>query len=301
MWDVVIAGGGAAGCSAAIYAARFGLRTLLLDRSAGDGQLVQAAEIENYPGLRAISGAELAERFRQQAEQSGAVIQAAILRSAQLDAAVKRLETDQGRLEARAVILATGARPRRLGLSEEERLLGRGVSYCAACDAPLYRGKVVAVVGGGNSAVAEAYHLSRLCKEVHLIFRRPELRASKSEIGRLQARSNVRFHAAAQIAALLGAERLSGVRFSGGRELALDGLFVAIGREPESGLFRSQLACGDGGGIITDGEMATALPGVFAAGDVREKTVRQIVTAAADGAIAACSAERYTKSVSQFD
>ena len=301
MWDVIIVGGGAAGCSAAIYAARFGLRTLLLDRNAGDGQLAQAAEIENYPGFLSINGAELAERFRQQAEQSSAVLQAATLRSIQLDGPVKRLETDIGALEARAVILATGAQPRRLGLSEETGLLGRGVSYCAACDAPLYRGKVVGVVGGGNSAVAEAYHLSRLCKEVHLIFRRSELRASRSEIARLQERSNVRFHAAVEITALLGTERLEGVRFADGRELALDGLFVAIGREPESDLFRPQLACSPGGGILTDGDMATALPGVFAAGDVREKAIRQVITAAADGAIAACAAERYIKSVSQSD
>ena len=301
MWDIIIVGGGAAGCSAAIYAARFGLRTLLLDRNAGDGQLAQAAEIENYPGFRSIGGAELAERFRQQAAQSGAVLLATAIRSLQLEGPVKRLETDHITLEARTVILATGAQPRRLGLPEEGQLQGRGVSYCAACDAPLYRGKIVGVVGGGNSAVTEAYHLSRLCREVHLIFRRPELRASKSEIERLQARSNVRFHAATEITALLGTERLNGIRLANEQEVALDGLFVAIGREPESRLFRPQLACGPGGGILTDGDMATALRGVFAAGDVREKAVRQVITAAADGAIAACAAERYIKSVSQSD
>ena len=301
MWDVIIAGGGAAGCTAALYAARYGLKTLLLDRGRGEGQLEQAAEIENYPGFLSIPGGELLARLRQQAAQSGAAVQTASVRAARLDTPIKRLETDTGALESRAVILACGAQPRRLGLADEARLLGRGVSYCAACDAPLYRGKTVGVVGGGNSAVSKALHLSRLCKEVHLFFRRPVLRAGSAEAARLQARSNVRFHAAAQLSALLGGERLSGVRLTDGTEIALNGLFVAIGREPESAPFRPQLACGADGGILTDSTMATALPGVFAAGDVRQTTVRQVITAAADGAVAACSAEAYCKSVSHSD
>lgn len=299
MWEVTIVGGGAAGCSAAIYGGRFGLKTLLLDRGIGDGQMEQAAEIANYPALRSVKGSELSELLRTQARQSGAVLRKAELRAAQLDGEVKYLETADGTVESRTVILATGARPRRLGAEGEAALIGRGVSYCATCDAPLYRGKTVAVVGGGNSAVSEALHLSRLCKEVHLLFRRPMLRVAEKEQAALNARENILPHPEAQITALLGEERLRGVRLSNGTELALNGLFVAVGREPESALFRTQLACDPSGGILTDDEMQTALPGVFAAGDVRRKTVRQIVTAAADGAIAACSAEKYIKRLGQ--
>lgn len=299
MWEVVIVGGGAAGCSAAIYCGRFGLKTLLLDRGIGDGQMEQAAEISNYPALRSVKGSELSELLRTQARQSGAVLRKAELRATQLDGEVKYLETADGTVESRTVILSTGARPRRLGAEGEAALIGRGVSYCATCDAPLYRGKTVAVVGGGNSAVSEALHLSRLCKEVHLLFRRPMLRVAEKEQAALNARENILPHPEAQITALLGEERLRGVRLSNGTELALNGLFVAVGREPESALFRTQLACDPSGGILTDDEMQTALPGVFAAGDVRRKTVRQIVTAAADGAIAACSAEKYIKRLGQ--
>lgn len=301
MWEVVIVGGGAAGCSAAIYCGRFGLKTLLLDRGIGDGQMEQAAEIANYPALRSVKGSELSELLRTQARQSGAVLRKAELRAAQLDGEVKYLETADGTVESRTVILATGARPRRLGAEGEAALIGRGVSYCATCDAPLYRGKTVAVVGGGNSAVSEALHLSRLCKEVHLLFRRPMLRVAEKEQAALNARENILPHPEAQITALLGEERLRGVRLSNGTELALNGLFVAVGREPESALFRTQLACDPSGGILTDDEMQTALPGVFAAGDVRWKAVRQIVTAAADGAIAACSAEKYIRHLGQTE
>lgn len=301
MWDVIIVGGGAAGCSAAIYSGRFGLRTLLLDRGSGDGQLVQAAKIENYPGIRSIRGSELFETLRQQAQQCGATVQAAEVRAVRLDRPIKQVETAAEIFEARAVIFATGAHPRRLGLAEEDSFLGRGVCYCATCDAPLYRGKTVGVVGGGNSAVAEALHLSRICKEVHLLFRRSELRAGQAERDLLQAQQNVRFHASTQPQALLGDGRLRGVLLSDGSTLPLDGLFVAIGRQPESALLRSVLSCDASGGIITDGEMRTALSGVFAAGDVRQKAVRQVITAASDGVVAACSAEKYMKSVSQSD
>ena len=301
MWEVAIVGGGAAGCSAAIYCGRFGLKTLLLDRGIGDGQMEQAAEIANYPALRSVKGSELSELLRTQALQSGAVLRKAELRAAQLDGEVKYLETADGTVESRTVILSTGARPRRLGAEGEAALIGRGVSYCATCDAPLYRGKTVAVVGGGNSAVSEALHLSRLCKEVHLLFRRPMLRVAEKEQAALNARENILPHPEAQITALLGEERLHGVRLSNGTELALNGLFVAVGREPESALFRTQLACDPSGGILTDDEMQTALPGVFAAGDGRRKDVRQIVTAAADGAIAACSAEKYIRHLGQTE
>ena len=301
MWEVAIVGGGAAGCSAAIYCGRFGLKTLLLDRGIGDGQMEQAAEIANYPALRSVKGSELSELLRTQALQSGAVLRKAELRAAQLDGEVKYLETADGTVESCTVILSTGARPRRLGAEGEAALIGRGVSYCATCDAPLYRGKTVAVVGGGNSAVSEALHLSRLCKEVHLLFRRPMLRVAEKEQAALNARENILPHPEAQITALLGEERLHGVRLSNGTELALNGLFVAVGREPESALFRTQLACDPSGGILTDDEMQTALPGVFAAGDVRRKAVRQIVTAAADGAIAACSAEKYIRHLGQTE
>ena len=301
MWDVIIVGGGAAGCSAAIYSGRFGLRTLLLDRGSGDGQLVQASKIENYPGIRSIRGNELYEAFRQQAQQSGAVLQAAEVRAARLDRPIKQLETAAGICEARAVIFATGAHPRRLGLAEEDSFIGRGVCYCATCDAPLYRGKIVGVVGGGNSAVAEALHLARVCKEVHLLFRRAKLRAGQAERDLLNAQQNIRLHALTQPQALLGDGRLRGVLLSDGSTLPLDGLFVAIGRQPESALLRSVLACDAAGGIITDEEMRTTLSGVFAAGDVRQKAVRQVITAASDGVIAACSAEQYVRSVSQSD
>lgn len=294
MYDIAVIGAGPAGCAAALYCARFGRSVIVFEASAAGGQMSEAAKIENYPGVEPIGGDSLAQIMRMQAQRSGAEF------SAQGVVAVspneKTLETRQGRYRARCIIIATGARAKTLGLEKEAELTGRGVSYCAACDGALYRGKTVGVVGGGASAVTEALHLSHLCENVHLFHRRAELRAPQSEQAAMRLRPNIRFHPAGTVSELLGENRLCGVRVKDMRTGALfsqtlDGLFIAIGRTPESTIF--PLKKDEDGFIRTDEHMRTELDGVFAAGDVRAKSVRQITTAVSDGTVAAFSAEAY--------
>ncbi len=236
--------------------------------------------------------------MRAGAERSGARVQYARVLRAALWGDVKTLETDGGILRSRAVILATGADHRHLGLRDEEALVGRGIAYCAACDGMFYRGKTVAVVGGGNSAAADALLLSKIAGRVILIHRRDTLRAALSYHAPLNSAENVEFCWNSAVTELLHGEKLTGVRLRDvntgtERELALDGLFISIGRTPATGLFRGQLALDRSGYILADPSAKTDLPGVFAAGDACAKEVRQIVTATADGAIAAHSAQIY--------
>lgn len=225
------------------------------------------------------------------AERAGAIFLLADVRSAQLTGRVKELQTDGGPVLARTVVLATGAGPRRLGLPQEDEL--PGVSYCAACDGAFFRGKDVAVVGGGNSAVSEALLLSRLCRHVSLVHRRSTFRASAAELAALEKQDNVTFCRNSIVTELLGRERLTGIRLQNGRELEISGLFVCIGRTPVSALGGEQLRRTPDGYYCADETTRTGLPGVFAAGDVREKQLRQIVTAVSDGAAAAQQAEHY--------
>ena len=300
-YDVIVIGGGPAGYTAALYTARAGLRTLVVEKLYAGGQMTQATQIDNYPGFEAgIDGFRLGQSMQEGAERFGAVTLNAEVLSVQLEGREKRLETSEGVYTADAVILATGAEHKHLGLKNEEALTGNGVAYCAACDGMFYKGKTVAVVGGGNSAAADALLLSRVAKKVYLIHRRDTLRASKTDTDALKNAGNISFLWNKTVSELLWDETLTGVRLTDTRTgeeqtLDLDGLFVSIGRQPATELFRGQLALDDGGYILADESTRTSLAGVFAAGDVRTKSLRQIVTATADGAAAAHSAEEYLK------
>lgn len=299
MYDVLIIGGGPGGYTAALYCARAGLSTLVVEKLAAGGQLAQTGEVDNYPGFpKAVDGFTLAQRMRQGAERFGARTRLAEITGARLSGPVKALSTTEGNMEARAVIIATGAAPRPLGLENERALTGRGVSYCAACDGMLFKGKDVAVVGGGNAAAQDALLLSRIAKSVTIIHRRDALRASKVYHAPLMAAPNVRFVWNGAVEELLGSERLTGIRVkhahSGASDaLPVDGLFIAIGRIPETAFLRGCLPLAPDGAILADETTRTALPGVFAVGDVRAKAVRQIVTATADGAAACHYVESY--------
>jgi thioredoxin reductase (NADPH) len=299
IFDTVILGGGPAGYTAALYSARAGLSTLVLEKFSAGGQMTETQIIENYPGFsEGIDGFSLGEKMKNGAERFGAVTEQTEVLSVALGESPKRITTDKGDFFARTVIIATGAGHKHLGIEHESELIGRGVGYCAACDGMMFRGKTVAVVGGGNSAAADAMILSRLCKKVYLIHRRDTLRATKIYHDPLMKAENIEFLWNSRVAELLFERKLSGVRVENLKsrelsEIALDGLFISIGRTPESKMFEGQIALDESGYIVADESTRTSVDGVFAIGDVRTKTVRQIVTAAADGAIAAHYAEEY--------
>ena len=296
MYDLIILGAGPAGLTAGIYAARGGLNAVIVESKAVGGQAALTAEIENYPGFASVSGYELVSLMQAQCEALGVsfVFDAPVALA--LEGDVKRVDTAySGTLEARAVILATGALPRTLGVDRESELLGGGVSYCATCDGAFFRGKPVAVVGGGNTAVEDALYLEKFASEVYLIHRRDALRADAILADRVK-NSGVHIVWDSVVTALEGDKKLQSVTLKNVKSgdtssLAVNGLFVAVGQKPATeGLTGVEL---DGGYIVTDSEMRTSLPGVFAAGDVRKKTLRQVVTAAADGAVAAESAIKF--------
>ncbi len=297
--DLIIIGGGPGGYTAALYAARSGLDTLVLEKLSPGGQMAETQWIDNYPGFdQGIEGYALGEQMRSGAERFGARTAYAEVQAVQLTGDIKRLETSEGTFLARAVVIATGASHRHLGLPREEKLLNRGVAYCAACDGMFYKGKTVAVVGGGNSAVGDALILSRICEKVTLIHRRDSLRATEVYHDQLKNTPNIEIRWNSTVHGLLGEERLTGLELMNLKsgelsQLQVDGVFISIGRTPATALFRDRLEL-DGQGYIVAGESTeTSLPGVYAVGDVRTKAVRQIITAAADGAVAAHYAREY--------
>ena len=298
IYDMVILGGGPGGYTAALYSARAGLDTVVLERLSAGGQMALTSEIDNYPGFpEGIDGFELGMKFQEQAEKFGAKTEYAEVRSLDLKASPRVLHTSEGDFLARTVVIATGAGPRKLGLPDEERLTGRGVHYCAHCDGMFYRGKTVAIVGGGNSAAAEALYLSRVAKKVILIHRRDSLRATKIYHEPLKNLSNLEFHWNSAVTELIGEERLRAVRVknlvsSEEEELQIDALFVSIGRKPATELVAGQLEL-ENGYIVADESTQTSIPGVYAVGDIRTKALRQIITAASDGANAAHHAEAW--------
>ncbi len=291
-YDVVIIGGGPAGYSAALYCTRAGLSTLVLEMLSAGGQMATTTQVENYPGFNeGIDGFDLAEKMLAGAERFGAVSEFAEVTALHLAENPKRIVTSDGEVLARAVILATGAVPKKLGLPGEDDLVGRGVAYCATCDGMYFKGKTVAVAGGGNSAAEDAKTLSQICKKVYLIHRRDTLRAEKAYLDPLENADNLEFIWNTQIDELLTDGKLTGLaltdRVTGThRSLSCDGLFVAIGRDPNTALVKNQVELDAQGYIVADETTRTSVPGVFAAGDVRTKPLRQIVTAAADGAVA---------------
>lgn len=298
IYDTIIIGGGPAGYTAALYAVRAGLDTLVLEKFSAGGQMTQTQQIDNYPGYEeGIDGFTLGYKMQQSAERFGSkTIQTEVL-STDLKASPKKVTTDMGDFFAKTVIIATGADHRHLGIEDEEKLIGKGVAYCAACDGMMYRGKIVAVVGGGNSAAADALLLSKICEKVYVIHRRDTMRATKIYHDPLMKEKNIEFKWNSQVDKLLYDEKIKGVvlknKDGSTQEISLDGLFVSIGRNPATELFREQLELDSSGYIVADESTKTNLPGVFAVGDVRTKAVRQIITAAADGAVAAHFAEEF--------
>ena len=299
IYDTLILGGGPAGYSAALYTARAGLDTLVIERICPGGQMATTDIIDNYPGFDAgIDGMELGMKMMAGAERFGAKSAYGEVTEVDLTAKIKRIVTADATYYGKTVIIATGASPRALGLENEQALIGRGVHYCAHCDGRFYKGKTVMVVGGGNSAASDALYLAGLAEKVILVHRRDTLRATKIYHAPLMRAENVEFCWNAKISALHADKRITSVSvvdmISGlEREVAIDGLFVSIGRCPATDLFRGQLPLDAQGYIVADESTKTPVEGVFAAGDVRTKVLRQVVTAAADGAVAAHHAEEY--------
>ena len=299
VYDVIIVGGGPGGYTAALYAARAGLDTVILEKLSAGGQMALTQQIDNYPGFEeGIDGFSLAEKMQKQAERFGAKSEYAEVIRMDLKAPTKVVESSEGQFLGKTVILATGANPRELGVREEAGLIGRGVAYCAACDGIFYRGKTVVVVGGGNSAAADALLLSRIAKKVILVHRRDTLRATKIYHEPLLNAENVEFRWNSTVEELLHGERLTGVRLRNavtgeGSVVECDGVFVSVGRKPATELVKDQLELDQNGYLIAGESTMTNIPGVYAVGDVRTKELRQVVTAVADGAMAVHAAEKY--------
>lgn len=299
VYDMIVVGGGPGGYTAALYAARAGLDTLVLEKLSAGGQMALTEEIDNYPGFEdGIDGFTLAEKMQQQAERFGAESRYAQVERMDLTAVPKVLETSEGTFYARTVVLATGANPRELGLANEAALTGRGVAYCAACDGMRYKGRTVVVVGGGNSAAADAMLLSRIARKVILVHRRDTLRATKVYHGPLMQAENIEFRWNSVVTELLHGDKVTGVRLrdvntGAETDLSCDGVFISVGRTPATGLVQGQLALDPSGYVLADESTRTSLPGVYAVGDVRTKPLRQVVTAVADGATAVHMAEEY--------
>ena len=298
-YDVIVIGGGPAGYTAALYTVRAGLSTLVIEKLYAGGQINETTQIDNYPGFPdGIDGFTLGQKLQQGAQRFGAETKNTEVVAVKLQGSEKIVETLDGIYRARAVVVATGAGHKHLELAKEQELVGKGVAYCAACDGNFYRGKTVAVVGGGNSAAADALLLSRIAAKVILIHRRDSLRATKIYHEPLKERENVEFRWNSKVTELLHEEKLTGVKIQNvltGQEedIAVDGVFISIGRKPATELFARELALDEGGYIIAGESTQTEVPGVYAAGDVRTKKVRQIITAAADGASAAHHIEEY--------
>lgn len=299
IYDMAVIGGGPGGYTAALYAARAGLSVVVLEKLSAGGQMALTAQIDNYPGFEdGIDGFTLGEKMQQQAERFGVRAELAEVFSLRLDSELKEIETSEGTFYGKTVVLATGANPRELGIPGEREYVGRGVNYCAACDGMFYKGKTVVVVGGGNSAAADALLLSKIAKKVILVHRRDALRATKIYHKPLMDAPNVEFRWNSTVSELLRESKVTGVRIKDvgtGEESSVDcdGIFISIGRSPASGLAKGQLELDSGGYILADESTRTNIPGVFAVGDVRAKVLRQVVTAVADGAVAAHYAEEY--------
>lgn len=301
-YDLVIIGGGPAGLSAGLYAARARLSTLILEKEIVGGQMATTELIENYPGFsEGSSGIELADKMRAQAERFGAEIELAEAAAADFSGKDKIVRTSNGELAGRAVIIATGRRPQMLNVPGESDLRGRGVSYCATCDGPFFRDKRVAVVGGGNSAVEEALYLTRFASEVTVIHRRDALRADRILQERAFSIEKVRFAWNSVVASIEGEGKVESVSIKDVKtgetsSLPVDGVFIYVGSLPNTEIFEGQIELDERGYVIVDADLATSAPGVFAAGDVHVGPVKQVATAVGDGALAAISAGRYLES-----
>lgn len=303
MTDVAIIGAGTAGLTAAIYARRAGRTVTIFEGEAPGGQIINTPEIDNFPGLPGISGYEYANKLYEQAQSFGTefVFDKVKKVEGSLEGGFSLLGEYGAECEAKTVIIASGVKRREMGLAGEQEFTGRGISYCATCDGAFFKGKTVAVFGGGNTAVEDAIYLAEICKEVYVIHRRNEFRADKALVDELLTHDNVKLKLSYTVSGIIGEDKLTAVELTsiegGKEELTTDALFVAIGLIPENSVFRDLVELDDAGYVVADENCETSAPGVFAAGDCRTKDVRQLVTAASDGAAAAISASRLSQSM----
>lgn len=297
MYDIIIIGGGPAGLTAATYARRAGKSVLVIEKNAFGGQITWSPKVENFPGFVSVSGVELGDKLLEQAMEQGAEVELEEVETLTVNGGVKRVRCVSGaEFEARAVIIATGARPRMLGLPREQELIGNGVCFCAVCDGAFYKGQDVAVNGGGNSALQDALLLSETCRKVYLIHRRDSFRGEAKLVDALKAKDNVEFILGARITELVGEDELCGLKLDCNgetRNIDVTGLFVAIGHAPDNGKFSDLIALTEAGYADSNEDCLTVTPGVFTAGDCRRKSVRQLTTAVADGSVAALAACAY--------
>jgi thioredoxin reductase (NADPH) len=298
-YDLIIIGGGPAGLTAGIYAGRARLKTVLLEKLIHGGQVMTTDLVENYPGFpEGITGFELSDRMKKQAERFGLEFQNREVLELQPGKPAHTVVLEEGRLTAGAVIIATGARYKRLGARGEDRLIGKGVSFCATCDGALYRNQEIAMVGGGDNALTEVLFLERFAKKIHLIHRRNQLRAAKYLQERVLDLDKVEVHWDSEVAEFQGQDELEAIKIKNVKTLntsvlPVSGVFIAIGMVPNTGWLKDLLPVDEWGFIFTDVNMTTDIPGILAAGDVRSKLERQISTAVGDGTVAAIAAERY--------
>lgn len=300
LYDVVIIGSGPAGITASIYAARAELRCIVLEREPmSGGQIVNTYEVDNYPGLQGINGFDMGMKFREHADHLGAIHQYGEVEKVEDQGDYKIIHLTNGeQIQTRTVILATGAKYRKLMVPGELELTGMGVSYCATCDGAFFKNRVTAVIGGGDVAIEDAIFLARICKKVYVIHRRDEFRAAKTLSTRLMSMDNVEICWNETVSNILGEDHVTGLRVKNvktqeERELEIDGVFIAVGTTPNSNMVEGVVAMDQGGYVVADETCKTSAPGIFAAGDVRTKHLRQVITAASDGACAITSVENY--------
>lgn len=295
MYDIVIVGGGPAGMTAAIYGLRAGKTVMLIEGTTFGGQITLSPHVENYPGIAGMSGSEFAAAMSMQVTSLGVEMEYTKVTGIRDNKSSKTVITEDGEIEGKTVILATGVSHRKLGVSREEELTGQGVSYCAVCDGAFFRDMDVAVVGGGSTALQDAGFLSEYCKTVSVIHRRDEFRGEPALVEKLKGKDNVRFVLDSVVTELIGSDVLEGVKVRNKKtgeesELKLDGLFVAIGQTPRNDIFGDVVKLNESGYILSSEDCMTSVPGIFAAGDCRTKEVRQLTTATADGSVAALAA-----------
>ncbi|MEJ8734388.1 thioredoxin-disulfide reductase [Mediterraneibacter sp. ICN-202921] len=298
MYDIGIIGGGTAGMTAAIYGQRAGKRTVIIEGTNFGGQITSSTNVENYPGIASVSGSEFSMNLLDQAMKLGAETIVDQVSAVTKEEGMFVLETSEKAYPCRSVILATGVTHRHLGIEKEEKLVGAGVSYCATCDGAFFRGRDVAVIGGGNTALQDAEFLSNYCRKVYLVHRRDEFRGEKSLVKRLEEKENVEFVLSATVKDILGESMVEGLILHNKKteedfQIEVSGVFVAIGHIPQNDRFKALVELDEGGFIEAKEDCLTSCPGVFAAGDCRTKEVRQLTTAAADGAVAGLAACKY--------
>lgn len=297
MKDIIIIGGGPAGMTAALYAGRAELNALMIEKDYQGGQMVTTNEVENYPGIIDITGPDLSNVMYEHAKKFGTEMIFEEVLDIQVDGDIKKVITNKKTYETKVVILSMGAKPRNLGVAREKELGGRGISYCAICDGGFYRNKVVAVVGGGDTALEDALYLSRLAKKVFLIHRRDSFRGNKS-LQKKIFESNIEIVWDSTVTELYGDNKLTGIQIenlkdNSKKDLEIDGLFVAVGSYPMSNLVKDLVELNPQGYIVADEDCATSVDGIFAIGDIRTKHLRQVITAASDGAVSVYEAEKY--------